>query len=104
MIRYSLLFTAVTLCSSIAFAAPVIDTGGVVSAASYLPAGFPNSGIAQGSLFLVFGTGLGPATLVQASKYPLGTELPSPGGASIKVTVAGAHVDAIMVYTSAGPV
>jgi uncharacterized protein (TIGR03437 family) len=104
MIRHFLLCSAVTLCSTISFAAPAITTGGVVSAASYLPVGFPNSGIAQGSIFLVFGTGLGPATLVKASQYPLGTELPSSGGTSIKVTVAGVSSDAIMVYTSAGQV
>lgn len=98
MNRTFLTFFVAALCSASAFGNPTISTGGVVSAATYLAAGFPSSGVAQGSIFLVFGTGLGPATLVSAG-YPLPKELPS-DGTSIKVTVAGDTEDAIMVYTS----
>jgi uncharacterized protein (TIGR03437 family) len=103
MIRKFILFSAVTLFSTLAVANPTINAGGVVSAASYLPAGFPGSGIAQGSIFLVFGNGMGPATLVKAT-YPLPATLPVASGTSIKVTVAGTPVDALMVYTSAGQI
>lgn len=82
-------------------AKPVIGTDGVVNVASYQPSGFPNSGIAQGSLFVVFGSGMGPSTLQGVSSFPLPKKL---GGTSISVTVGGTTIDAIMIYTSAGQV
>ena len=50
----------------------------VVNAASNLPPGLPNGGIAQGALMILYGTGLGPATLVSVSAYPLPATL-APG-------------------------
>ncbi len=82
-------------------AQPVINADGVVSNASYLPSGFPNSGIAPGSIFAVFGKGMGPSTLARANSFPLLTAL---AGTSIKVTVAGTTVNAIMLYTVDGQV
>ncbi|HKW99560.1 MAG TPA: hypothetical protein VJN43_17605 [Bryobacteraceae bacterium] len=87
-------------------AQPVINAGGVVNAASYQP------GIAPGSIFVVFGSNLGPATLVQASSLPLedslaGTKVHFEPAASGLVTgqrSAASSVDALMVYTSAGQV
>lgn len=70
----------------------------VLNAASYTLPGLPGSAIAQGSIFVVFGTNLGPATLVQASVFPLPTDL---AGTSVRVTVSGTAVTAIMLYTSA---
>ncbi len=78
-------------------AAPVI-TGGPVNAASYVRDGLPNSGIAQGSMFIVFGTGLGPLNLTQASSFPLPLTL---AGTSISVRVGGTTTAAIMIYTVA---
>lgn len=89
----ALLVTALT-----AAAQPVVATGGVVNAASYAPEGFPNSGIARGAMFIVFGTGLGPQNLQQSSGLPLGTEL---AGTSVRISMAGASVDAYLYYTSA---
>ena len=43
---------------------PTIDAGGVVNAASYAYAGLPSGGIAQGSLFAIFGKNLGPTPFV----------------------------------------
>lgn len=60
--------------------------------------GLPNYGIAQGSVFVVYGTGLGPAKIVGAPSLPLQTTL---GGTSISVTVNGTTVNAYMVYTLA---
>ncbi len=80
---------------------PVINTGGVVNAASYALSGLPNSGIPQGGMFIVFGTNLGPATLQNATSFPLPTDLV---GTSISVTVSGTTTEAIMIYTSAGQV
>ncbi|HTB16603.1 MAG TPA: hypothetical protein VK708_00745 [Bryobacteraceae bacterium] len=89
-------------------AAPVIS--GIYNAASWLPPSLPNSGVAQGAIFTLTGTGLGPGTLQQAESYPLpvtqglgGTTVqvnipvpPGPGGAN-----GGFTVDCIMVYASA---
>jgi uncharacterized protein (TIGR03437 family) len=80
---------------------PVVNKGGVVNAASYALAGLPNAGIPQGGMFIVFGTNLGPASLTNASSFPLPTDL---AGTSIRVTVSGTTTQAIMLYTSAGQV
>lgn len=85
-----------------ALAAPAITPRGIVNNASYSYVGLPNSSIALGSLFAIFGTELGPAVLEQVRAFPLRTEF---GGTSVRVTMAdGATVDALVVYTSAGQV
>ncbi len=70
----------------------------VVNAASNAIPGLPNSSIAEGSMFVGYGANMGPASLVQASSYPLPTNL---SGTSVKVAVGGTSVDAIMIYASA---
>lgn len=70
----------------------------VENAATNIPPGFPNSGIAQGSLFVVKGANLGPATFIQQTSFPFTTNI---GGTSIQVTVNGTKVDAIMFYSLA---
>ncbi len=91
-------FTAVfILYSTQAIAQPKIAAGGVVNAASNLPNGLPGSGVAQGALFSITGTNLGPATLMQAA-YPLTTNL---NGTSARVNVGGTGVDALIVSVSA---
>jgi uncharacterized protein (TIGR03437 family) len=74
---------------------------GVVNAASFAKQALPNSGIAQGSIFSIFGTALGPSAAVKASSFPLPTKL---GGTSVSVTVNGTTVDAIIFFTVAGQV
>ena len=86
---------------AVAQAQPKITPGGVVNSASYAATGLPNGAIAQGSLFVVFGTGLGPASLQQVSAYPLPASL---GGTSLTVTVNGTSTTPFMIYTSAGQV
>lgn len=75
-----------------ATAQPVISAGGVVNGASYLP------GIAPGSIFVIKGTGLGPATLLQASSLPYQTTL-SNTSISFTPVAGGAAIQALMVYT-----
>ncbi len=84
------------LVAGAAFAQPTVSS--VVNGASNILPGLPNAGIAQGAIFVIYGSGLGPAALVQAPSYPLQTTL---SGTSVKVTVSGTSVDAIMVYTLA---
>ena len=86
---------------AVAQAQPKITSGGVVNSASYAATGLPNGAIAQGSLFVLFGTGLGPASLQQVSAYPLPASL---GGTSLSVTVNGTSTTPFMIYTSAGQV
>src|SRR5579862_3843380 len=68
----------------------------VLNPASNIPAGLPNSGIAQGSIFVVYGTNLGPANIAQPSALPLPNSL---GGTSISVTVGGTTVNAPLIYS-----
>jgi len=75
-------------------AAPSI--AGVYNAGSWIPPSLPNSGISQGAVFAITGTGLGPATLQQAGSYPLPTSL---GGTSVQVKVGSLTQDCIMIYT-----
>jgi uncharacterized protein (TIGR03437 family) len=90
----------VLLCAASATAQPKI-TGGPVNAASYIGPGRPNSSIAQGSMFIVFGQNMGPANLVQINSLPVPATL---GGTSIRVTVGGTTVNALMIYSSGGQV
>jgi uncharacterized protein (TIGR03437 family) len=87
--------------ASMVMAQPSVSNGGVVNIASYAPVGLPNSSIAQGSMFAVFGSNIGPSTLQQVSSFPLPQAL---GGTSIQVTVGGTTVNAYMIYTSASQV
>lgn len=91
----------ITLLAGVAAAQPVVSSGGILNAASYSLSGLPNSGIAQGSMFLVFGSGLGPAALSQVSAFPLLNNLAE---TSMKVTVKGVTQDVPMVYTLASQI
>lgn len=99
----SIIFRAglLVLCGALyALGQPVVNSA--VNAASYLTPPSPgNSPIAQGSIFVVFGTGMGPAGLVQATAFPLTTTL---SGTSVSVVSGGKTVSALMVYTSAAQV
>jgi uncharacterized protein (TIGR03437 family) len=68
-----------------------------LNAASYVRRGLPNSGIAPGSMFVLKGMGIGPKEMQVTSGFPLRSEL---AGTSVRVTVAGETVDALMIYTS----
>lgn len=99
MKQFSLLLAA-ALLSLPAVAQPVIASLGVRNGASYALPPLPNSSIAQGSIFIVFGQNLGPAKIVQVSSFPLPTS-EGLSGTSIQVTVNGTTVNAIMLYTLA---
>lgn len=92
------LFTFASFAQS-QFLQPSISPNGIVNAASNLAPWFPNYGIARGSMFLIFGSLLGPDTLVQATTFPLPS---SDGLAGTRVQIGtGAYTTfALMVYTS----
>jgi uncharacterized protein (TIGR03437 family) len=97
----SLLFLPAVLCGIAAAQPNPAITGGPYNAASYAVTGQPNSGIAQGAMFVVVGTNLGPQAIQIVSAFPLPNSL---AGTSIRIAMAGNNYDAIMVYTVAGAV
>ncbi len=78
---------------------PVI--GIVTNDASYISPALPNGGIAQGSIFILKGNNLGPASLAIA---PSAFQTTTVSGTSVSVTVNGTTVAAPMYYTSTGQV
>jgi uncharacterized protein (TIGR03437 family) len=72
-----------------------------LNAAGYQQPPNGDPAIAQGSIFVVFGTNLGGAGLVQASGFPLRESIPGTGGTSVAVTSGNQTVAAYMVYASA---
>src|SRR5579863_9659726 len=96
---------AVTAVAS-ALAQPKI--GSIVNTASYLTPPQDSKGnpignhvVAQGSIFIVFGTGMGPTTPTYPAGLPLPTSLPAANGTSISISSGGQKIDAFMFYTSA---
>jgi uncharacterized protein (TIGR03437 family) len=88
------------ICFAAALTAqPVVTEGGAVNVASYVPARFPNYGLAQGSLFTVFGQNMGPSAIQFVQTFPVPTAL---AGSSIKVTVGNTTVDCLMIFSAAG--
>lgn len=92
-----------------AFAQPKI--GSIVSNASYLQPPVDSKGnpigkdvIAQGSIFVIFGLGMGPASVTYPLGLPLPTSVPAANGTSVSISGGGTTVDAYIVYTSAGQV
>ena len=81
-----------------AFAQPIIYNRAVYNAASFMPPRLPGGAVAQGGIFTIFGTSLGPAKPVQATSFPLGTTL---GGTSVLVKKGTTTVNAIRIYVSA---
>ncbi len=92
------LATLVLALPMAAAAGPVINN--VLNNYSYIPAGFPNSGIAPGSIFTIFGARLssplsGPLQLESSAGKGIPTTL---AGATISVSVGGKTVSPGMYY------
>ena len=94
MARHFTHFLFAFLIASCAFAQPVITSAAVMNSASFASQGVPGAGIAQGSIFTIFGSGVGPNTMVQAGPLPLKTSL---GGTSVTFTVGGQTVKAYIL-------
>lgn len=86
-----------TAAAFVAQAAPVITPGAIYNNASYARDGALNRGIAQGSVFAIFGKGLGGPVLAQVQSFPLPKEL---AGTSVQVTVDGTTLDAYPLYVT----
>ncbi|HEX5227379.1 MAG TPA: hypothetical protein VFW44_06695 [Bryobacteraceae bacterium] len=94
-------FLVVLFAAAAEAQSPAIRLHGVVNAASFAAPGLPNGSIAQGSLFTIFGSALGPDPGVSASKFPLGTAL---AGVSISISQGSTQVAAIPVFVGAGQI
>ncbi|HUS05154.1 MAG TPA: hypothetical protein VMZ52_02580 [Bryobacteraceae bacterium] len=93
------MLAAASLWTGVASAQPRVNS--VLNNYSFTLPGLPNYGIAQGSLFVVFGAGVGPSitpTLPDLSKTSLTTNL---NGVTVSITVSGTTVQAPLYYVSA---
>ena len=83
------------VCTAMAFAQPTVTA--LQNNYSYILPGMPNYGIAQGSIFILYGSNLGPADLASQAA-PLKADL---AGVTIDVTVNGTTRHALPYYVSA---
>lgn len=80
---------------------PFVFYGGAYHAATYSPAGLPNSGLPRGGLITVFGRNLGPATPATANSFPLGANL---SGVQVSIIRNTQTYSAFPVFVSAGQI
>lgn len=92
IIAIALLFGA-TVCAQ-----PFVYYRSIFNAASFAPSGAPNGAVAQGSIFTVFGRGLGPAAGAQAAAFPLSESV---AGVSVEVCQASTCVAALPLFVRA---
>jgi len=90
---------ALAAAAGLVYGQPVISN--VENGATYIVAGLPNAGIAQGSIFIIKGSNLGPGTISIAQNAFQNTSL---SGTSVSVTVNGTTVAPLLYYTSAAQV
>ena len=98
MLRFSLTILFVVLA---AFAPQRAAAQAAVNVASFANPNLPTGALAPGGMFTVFGSGLGPASLVQVGVFPLPTDL---SGTSVSATIGGTTLDCFMIFTSSGQV
>ena len=99
--RPCLLLIGLLGCGELLLALPRIFPNGVVNGASFVRPGLPGGKIARGSIFSIFGGGLGPDAGAEVSSFPLQTSL---AGVSVKVTQGEASVDAIPLFVANGQI
>ena len=94
--KLRLLFPAFLFAASLYAQTPTITS--IQNPASNILTGLPNFGIAQGSIFVLYGANLGPTTLAQPTALPWPNLL---AGTSIKVTGLGSSTvyNAPLIYT-----
>jgi uncharacterized protein (TIGR03437 family) len=80
---------------SVAADTPFIFRAGVVNAAAFTVNSLPGGGIAQGSIFTIFGRFLGPATPSQVSSFPLNRQF---AGVSINLRKGATQLSAIPLF------
>lgn len=94
----AVLATASFAASSASAQTPSIAA--IVHAATYSPAGIPNSPIPEGGFFALFGTNMGPAAAVgNSGAFPT-----SLGGVSLTVTAGGSTYQPLLNFVYAGQI
>jgi uncharacterized protein (TIGR03437 family) len=89
--------------SSAALAQPAVFANGMVNAASSVPAGLPSGDIAQGSMFSIYGSNMGPATS-PALSWPLHSQQ-GLGGVTVQVTDSASQMRyAILLFVGPGQI
>lgn len=78
----------------------VPSASAIVNGASNVPAPLPNSAIAQGAIFVIYGSNLGPEKLVQASTFPLSSDY-GLAGTIVRIQVGTQVLAAPLLYSSA---
>lgn len=96
MKQFAKALLALTVAAAAAYAQPSIKN--IVNGASYIDPALPNGSIAQGSIFVIKGSNLGPATGVVNSSATLANSL---GGSSVTFTVGGTTTKGLITYASA---
>lgn len=92
------LFLTFSLSASAIFSqTPVVSSGGIVNHFSYAAPGLPNGSIAQGSIFDIYGTNLGPAQLTASTGFPIPQTI---AGSSVEITVAASTLKAFLFFVS----
>ncbi len=74
---------------------PVITDGGIVNAASFMPATLPSGAIATGSYFAIFGNNLGPDTGQSQAGYPIPDSL---AGVTVTISQGNTSVHAFLAF------
>jgi uncharacterized protein (TIGR03437 family) len=97
-----LIFPALLLVCSLDVLSGQPRITGIQNNYSYLLPGTPSYGIAQGAIFVLYGTGLAPAGLLQQGFNPaLNRNL---GGVSLRITAGAFTTEAIPYYVSPGQI
>lgn len=89
------------LLASALAAQPLLYYRSAANAASSMPQILPGGGIAQGSVFSVQGSGLGPTTAIEPPGYPLA---PSLGGTTISIIEGTRSLTAYPIYVSSNEI
>ena len=94
---FAFILAAVAAAGTAFAQAPAVSPGGIVNHFSYALPGLPNADIAQGSIFDIYGTNIGPAVLTRLTGFPIPTVI---ANTSVQVTVAGTTVDVYLFFVS----
>jgi uncharacterized protein (TIGR03437 family) len=90
---------AITVVGTVFAQTPAVAPGGIVNHFSYATPGLPNADIAQGSVFDIYGTNIGPAALTKLAGFPIPTII---ANTSVQLTVEGTTVDVYLFFVSSG--
>ena len=97
-------FVVLVCAAAVSSAQPFVAANGMVNAASSVEAGLPNGDVAQGSMFSIYGSNMGPATAVTATSWPLPTTQ-GLGGVTVQVQdSAGVSRNAVLLFVYSGQI